>query len=83
MQTKRRRQRKQQKKKKHSRSTVAKKQLCTCSTLFSQIFFAVVLHDDNVTDFQKLPSYAFYGGNVVCGPVHLVFAAAHFYTGGK
>ena len=36
---------------------------------FSYIFFAVVLHDHNVKLGQKLPSYKFYGGNVVCVPV--------------
>ena len=35
----------------------------------SYIFFAVVLHDHNVKLGQKLPSYKFYGGNVVCVPV--------------
>ena len=34
------------------------------------------------TTFQKLPSYTFHGGNVVCGPVHSFFAAADFYLGG-
>ena len=30
-------------------------------------------------NFQKLPSYTFYGGNVVCGPVHLFSPASHFH----
>ena len=34
-------------------------------------------------NFQKLPSYTFYGGNVVCVPVHFFFAAAHFHFGGS
>ena len=37
---------------------IAKKQLCTHSTLFFVHFFAVVLHDYNVKwKFQKIPSY--------------------------
>ena len=57
---------------------------------FSYIFFAVVLHDHNVKLGQKLPSYKFYGGNVVCVPVPffslpLIFALvaasiSHFLT---
>ena len=34
-------------------------------------------------NFQKLPGYTFYVGNVVCGPVHFSFAAAPFYLGGR
>ena len=30
-------------------------------------------------NFQKLPSNTFYGGNVVCVPVHFLFAGAHFH----
>ena len=33
-------------------------------------FCVVVLHDHNEKLGQKLPSYTFYGGNVVCFPVH-------------
>ena len=33
-------------------------------------FCVVVLHDHNVKLGQKLPSYTFYGVNVVCFPVH-------------
>ena len=44
---------------------LAKKQLCTCSTLFFVHFFAVVLHDYNVK-LQKLPSYTFYDGRRKC-----------------
>ena len=36
---------------------------------FIHFFFAVVLHDHNVKLGQKLPSYKFYGENVVCVPV--------------
>ena len=35
-------------------------------------FFAVVLHDHNVKLCQKRTRYTFYGGNVVCVPVHFV-----------
>ena len=66
-----------------------KKQLCTWSILF-HTFFAVVLHDHNVKLGQKLPSYKFYGGNVVCVAVPvfslpLIFALvaasiSHFLT---
>ena len=35
-------------------------------------FFAVGLHDHNVKLCQKRPRYTFYGGNVVCVPVHFV-----------
>ena len=55
--------------------------------LFFVHFFAVVLYDYKV----KLPSYTFYGGNVVCVPVHsfslpLIFtlvaaSISHFLTG--
>ena len=32
--------------------------------------------------FQKLPSYTFYGENIVCVPVHFFFAATHLHLGG-
>ena len=45
-------------------------------------FFAVVLHDYNV----KLPEasllHVFWTTDVVCVPVNLFFAAAHFLLGG-
>ena len=34
-------------------------------------------------NFQKLSTYTFYEGNVVCGPVQFFFAPAHFYLGGR
>ena len=43
----------------------SKKQKPTLHAFFVH-FFAVVFHDYNV----KLPSYTFYGGSVVCVPVH-------------
>ena len=43
-------------------------------------FFAVVLHDYNV----KLPSYTFYGGNVVrLSLLTFFFTAAHFHLSGR
>ena len=47
-------------------------------------FIAVVLHDYNVA----LPSYTFYGGNVVGIPVRFFFfffffTAAHFHLAGR
>ena len=39
-------------------------------------FFAVVLHDFNV----KLPSYTFYGGNVVYVPVSFLFSLMLVFT---
>ena len=32
--------------------------------------------------FQKLPSYTFYGENIVCVPVHFFFVATHLHLGG-
>ena len=49
--------------------------------LFFVHFFAVVLYDN-----VKLPSYAFYGGNVVrvfFFRLLFFFAAAHFHLGGR
>ena len=62
-------------------------------------FFVVVLHGHNVKLGQKLPSYTFYGGNVVCVLVLFfffsqplifketswlhVFTATHFHFGGR
>ena len=42
-------------------------------------FFAVVLHDYNV----KLPSYTFYGGNVVRLSLLTFFTAAHSHLSGR
>ena len=39
---------------------ISKTQLCTCIALFYKFLFVVVFHD------CKLPSYMFYGWNVVC-----------------
>ena len=48
---------------------LAKKQLCTCSTLF--LFISLPLFCTTTTwNFQKLLSYTFYGGNVVRVLVH-------------
>ena len=48
------------KKGKKSLGLISKTQLCSCIALFIHIFFVVVFHD------CKLPSYFFYGWNVVC-----------------
>ena len=37
--------------------------------LFLLLFFCAI----STWNFQKLPSYTFYGGNVVCAPVHFFF----------
>ena len=51
------------------------KNLAPAAHLFVH-FVAVVLH-------VKLPSYKFYGGNVVCVPVRFFFTAARFHLGGR
>ena len=66
---KRRRERKQPKLISWSNWQKKKKTTLHVKHTFSYIFFAVVLHDHNVKLGQKLPSYKFYGGNVVCVPV--------------
>ena len=66
-----------------------KKQLYTCRTLF--LYISLLLFCTTTTwNFQKLPSYTSYGGNVVCGPAHffslpLIFtlvtaSISHFLT---
>ena len=66
----------------HENHLLAKKQLCTCSTLF--MYISLLLFCTTITrNFQKLPNYTFYGGNVVCVPVHFLFATAHFYLAGR
>ena len=54
-------------KKKSALGQISKKSNFACVADFFVHFFAVFLHDYNV-NFHKLPSYKFYGGNVV----HLV-----------
>ena len=49
-----------------------------CSTLFLYIFLPLFCTTTTWT-FQKLLSYTFYGGNVVCFLVHFFFTAAHFH----
>ena len=57
---------------------LAKKQLCTCSTLF--LFISLPLFwTTTMWNFQKLLSSMFYGGNVVRVIVHFFFTAAHFH----
>ena len=53
---------------------LAKKQLCTCSTLFLYIYLPLFC-TTTTWNFQKL----FYGGNVVRVLVHFFFTAAHFH----
>ena len=57
---------------------LAKKQLCTCSTLFLFISLTL-LWTTTMWNFQKLLSSMFYGGNVVRVIVHFFFTAAHFH----
>ena len=55
--------------KKQQQVWLAKKQLCTCSTLF--LYISLPLFCTTTTwNFQKLPSHTFYGGNVVRVLVH-------------
>ena len=61
------------KKKNKNKSQLAKKQLCTWSKLF--LYISLPLFCTTTTwNFQKLPGYTFYGGNVV---------VAHFHPGGR
>ena len=62
-------------------SLISKKQLCTCSTLFSYISLPLFC-TTTTRNFQKLPSYTFYGGNVVPVVAHF-FSLAHFHLGGR
>ena len=56
-------------KKNNNRSNQQKKQLCTCSTLF--LYISLPLFCPATTwNFQKLPGYTFYGGNVVVALFH-------------
>ena len=54
---------------KKSVDLISKKHLCTCSTLFSYISLPL-FYTTTTWNFQKLPSYKFYRGNVVRVPVH-------------
>ena len=51
---------------KHSVGLISKTPTLHVQHPFFVHFFAGVLHDHSV----KFPSHTFYGGNVVCGPVH-------------
>ena len=78
MLTKRRRQPKQQRKKVY---LAKQKTLHVQHTFF---YISMPLFCMTTTwNFQKLPGYTFYGGNVVCGPVYFSFAPAPFYLGGR
>ena len=75
--------------KKKSVGLISKTQLCTCTTLSLYISLPLVC-TTTTWNFQKLPCYTFYGGNVVCVPVHffslpLIFTSvapsiSHFLT---
>ena len=58
---------------------ISKKATLHVQHTFFVHFFAVVLHDYNVWNFQKLLSYTFYEGNVVRVLVHFFFTAAYFH----
>ena len=60
---------------------ISKIQLCTCSTLFLHISLSLFC-TTTTCNFQKLPSYTFYGGNVVPVVVHF-FSLAHFHLSGR
>ena len=58
---------------------LAKKQLCTCNTLYLNISLPLFC-TTSTSNFQKLPSYTFYGENVVRVLFHFFFfTAAHFH----
>jgi len=52
-------------------------------TFFVHFFALPLFCTTTAWNFQKLSSYTFYGGNVVCGPVNFFFAAAPFYLGDR
>ena len=65
---------------------LAKQQLCTRSTLF--LYISLPLFCTTITwNFQKLPTYTFYGRNVLRVLVHLFslifFTTAHFHLRGR
>ena len=63
------------KKKKINKSSKQRTTLHLQHSFFGRSF-AVVLHDFNM----KLPSYTFYGGNVVCVPVSFLFSLPLVFT---
>ena len=63
----------------HTFFLISKKQLYTLFLYISLPLFCTT----TTWNFQKLPSYTSYGGNVVCVPVHFFSAATHFHLGGS
>ena len=59
---------------------ISKKATLYVQHTFFVYFFAVVLHDYNVWNFQKLHSYTFYGGNVIRVLVHFSFHCPLIFT---
>ena len=64
---------------KKSVGLISKTQLCTCTTLSLYISLPLVC-TTTTWNFQKLPCYTFYGGNVVCVPVHFFSLPLIFTT---
>ena len=56
--------------------------ISTCRTLFNLSISLPLFCTTTARKFQKLPSYTFYGGNVVPVVVHF-FSLAHFHLGGR
>ena len=65
--------------KNNNRSSIAKKQLFTCSTLVLYISLPSFCTTTK-WNFQKHPGYTFYGGNVVRFLVNFFFSLPHFFT---
>ena len=64
---------------KKSVGLISKTQLCTCITLFWYISLPLIC-TTTTWNFQKLPCYTFYGGNVVCVPACSLFFAPVIFT---
>ena len=64
---------------KKSVGLISKTQLCTCITLFLYISLPLIC-TTTTWNFQKLPCYTFYGGNVVCVPACSLFFAPVIFT---
>ena len=60
-----------------NRYLAANKQFSTCSTLFYTFLCRCFTRLEGETSRN-----AFYGGNIVCVPVHLFFTATHFHLSG-
>ena len=64
--------------KNNNRSKISKSNFVRAAHFFSYISLPLFC-TTTTWNFQKLLKYTFYGGNVVCVPVHLFFTAAHFH----